>query len=68
MSFKLIIKYYWPHLAKYKKSSLLVFFSYGVAVAGGGIITPILYKRIMDVVSTAADPTAVGGTLVHTML
>ena len=68
MNLKLIIKYYWPHLKRYKKSSLLVFFSYGLGVVGGGIITPLLYKRIIDIVSTAGNPALVGDALIRTVL
>ena len=68
MNLKLIIKYYWPHLKRYKKSSLLVFFSYGLGVVGGGIITPLLYKRIIDIVSTAGHPALVGYALIRTVL
>ncbi len=63
MNLKLIIKYYWPHLKRYKKSALLAFFSYGLGVVGGGIITPLLYKRIIDIVSTAGNPALVGDAI-----
>lgn len=68
MNLKLIIKYYWPHLLNYKKSTLLVFFSYGLGVVGGSIISPLLYKRIIDVVSAGGNPAAASGILVQTMI
>lgn len=68
MNFGLIFKYYWPHIKKYKKSNLLIFVSYGIAVVGSGIIAPLLYKRIIDVVTTAGVPAAASGILVNTLL
>ncbi len=66
MNIKLIFKYYWPHIKKYRKSNLLVFVSYGIAVVGSGIAAPLLYKRIIDAVSTG-NPAAVSETLMSTI-
>ncbi|MBI2042456.1 MAG: ABC transporter ATP-binding protein [Candidatus Nealsonbacteria bacterium] len=68
MNLKLIFKYYWPHLKKYKKSNLLVFVSYGIAVAGSSIIAPLLYKRIIDVVTTTGVPAEASSVLINTLL
>lgn len=68
MDIKLIFKYYWPHLKKYKKSTFLVFASYSLAVAGSGMLAPILYKRIIDIVSGAGNPAAASAALINTVL
>lgn len=68
MNIKLTLKYFWPHIKRYKKSNLLTFVSYGIAVVGSGIATPLLYKRIIDVVSGAETPEAVSGILINTVL
>lgn len=48
---KTIISYYWTHIVKYKKSFFLTFILYGVAIAIGGSVTPLYYKKIIDVIS-----------------
>ena len=67
MNIKLIFKYYWPHLKKYKKSTVLVFASYALAVVGSGMVTPVLYKRIIDIVSGAGGSAAVSSALLNTV-
>ncbi|MBI4034179.1 MAG: ABC transporter ATP-binding protein [Candidatus Brennerbacteria bacterium] len=68
MNLKLIFKYYWPQLKKYRMSVPLVFLSYALAVAGSGVAAPLLYKRIIDSVSTAGNPAAVSGVLINAVL
>ena len=68
MNLKLIIKYFWPHILNYKKSTLLVFFSYGLGTVGAGIVSPLLYKRVIDAVSGGALPEAVSGMLIETLI
>ena len=63
MDIRLIFKYYLPHLKKYKKSTALVLTSYALAVAGSGMVTPVLYKRIMDIVSGTGDASALINTV-----
>src|SRR3989344_2326720 len=63
MDIRLIFKYYLPHLKKYKKSTVLVLTSYALAVAGSGMVTPVLYKRIMDIVSGTGDASALINTV-----
>lgn len=67
MSIRLIFRYYWPHIKKYKKTGLLVFISYGIATGIGGAIIPLLYKKIIDVVTSTTDPTQVFGDLITTI-
>lgn len=68
MDIKLIFKYYWPHIKKYKISGLLVLFIYGLAVAGSAIGTPLLFKKIIDVVSNTQDPSSIANTLITTVI
>lgn len=67
MNISLIFKYYWPHIKKYKKSVPLVFVSYGLALVSTSIISPLLYKRIVDAVAGAPDPMLVGPVLFSTL-
>jgi len=68
MDIKLILKYYWPHFKRYKKSACVVFVSYAVAVVGSGMAAPVLYKRIMDVVSDTSRIADAPATLINTVL
>lgn len=63
MNIKLIFKYYWPYIKKYKKSGMIVFLGYGLALVGTDVIGPLLYKQIIDIVSSAKDPLVGGGML-----
>lgn len=56
MNIGVVFKYYWPHIKRYKKSVALVFLSYGLAVAGSSIISPVLYKQIIDIASGSTNP------------
>ena len=51
MPFKRIFHYYWLQTKKYKWSFYFTFIIYGLAVVFSNILNPILYKRIIDVVS-----------------
>ncbi|MDP3981939.1 MAG: ABC transporter ATP-binding protein [bacterium] len=68
MNIRQIFKYYFPHVKKYWASTILVFFSYGLAVIGTGLVIPVLHKRIIDAVSSGADPASLGAILIHTVL
>ncbi len=68
MDIKLIFKYYWPHIKRYKKSTLLVFVAYFVAIVGSDIFLPLLYKEIVDIVSGASTPSLVSGELMLLLL
>lgn len=68
MNIALIFKYYWPHIKKYKKSVSLIFLSYGLALASTSIVSPLLYKRIMDTVAGVSDPALASTTLVSTLI
>ena len=68
MDIRPIFKYYLPHLRKYQKSTWLVFVSYSLAVVGSGMVTPVLYKRIIDIVSGAEKSTTISIELINTVL
>ncbi len=52
MQIKKIFAYYWPHIKKYKWVNILTFGSYGVAVIMSEIFTPLLYKKLVDIMSS----------------
>ncbi|MFZ2187892.1 MAG: ABC transporter ATP-binding protein [Candidatus Moraniibacteriota bacterium] len=59
-----IFKYYWPHIKKYRIIIGIYFFLYGVAVILSDIVTPIVYKGLIDVISRGATaPLASANTL-----
>jgi ATP-binding cassette, subfamily B, bacterial len=68
MRIGLIFKYYWPHVKKYKKSGILAVLGYGIGVIGVSAITPLLYKRIIDIVSTVQDASIAGEELMVVVL
>lgn len=68
MNIVLVLKYYWPHIKKYKKSTFLVFFSYGLAVASTTVITPLIYRKIIDLVMANPDPLLIASQLITIVL
>ncbi|MEK7503628.1 MAG: ABC transporter ATP-binding protein [Patescibacteria group bacterium] len=68
MDIKLIFKYYWPHLKKYKKSTFFIFLSYSLAVVGSGMVAPVLYKRIIDIISRAGNPADASAAIINTVM
>ena len=51
MPFKRIFYYYWLQIKKYKWSFFLVLFAYGIGVILSDILNPLLYKKIIDLIS-----------------
>ncbi|QSH39671.1 ABC transporter ATP-binding protein [Candidatus Kaiserbacteria bacterium] len=51
ITFKEILKYYWPHVVAYKWSVSLGILTFGFGGVLASAITPLLYKRIIDVTS-----------------
>jgi len=68
MNIKTILKYYWPHLKRYKKTVLLLFISYAGAIVMADILVPLLYKRIVDLVSTTSSPALISGELFQILI
>jgi ATP-binding cassette subfamily B protein len=53
MQLKKILGYYWPHIKKYKWSFTIPFIFYGIATVVSQIGIPLVYKQIIDIVSTS---------------
>ncbi len=68
MNPKLIFKYYWPYIKRYKKSTALVFLFFGIAVVATDILSPILYKRIVDLISLGEISAETSTQLFETIL
>jgi len=67
MNIRLIFKYYLPYIKRYRKSTILVFASYLFAVICGGIGSPLIYKRILDIVSSNQASEVVASSLFNTV-
>lgn len=50
-SWRRVIYYYWLHARNYKKSYLLAFFAYTLAVFTDNALIPYLYRNIIDLIS-----------------
>lgn len=68
ISLKLIFKYYWPHIKRYKKTIILTFALFGSAVVLTDIFSPLLYKKIMDLVSLGEVSEELSRSLIMTIL
>jgi ATP-binding cassette subfamily B protein len=59
-------KYYWPHVKRYPRSVITTFAAYGVGAVLMHLVIPIIYKEIVDVVSSGdVDPTTAGAHLLE---
>jgi len=52
VNFRRILHYLWPQIRKHYVSFVLVFFSYGVALALDSIIKPLILKQVIDLFSS----------------
>lgn len=68
ITFKEIIKYYWPHIVVYKKSALLGLLAFGAGGLLSSAVTPLLYKRIIDITSVPLNEGSVDGLIVTLLL
>ncbi len=50
LNIPLIWKYLWPHVRAYKWSTLFIFGISAIAFILGGVVTPKVYQRIIDVI------------------
>lgn len=55
---RLIISYFLPHIQKYKWTFYLAFVGYGISFILGGIIQPLYYKEIMDIITSSVEDSA----------
>jgi len=64
MKFKLIFKHYWPHVKKYPKTGIFTLVCYGLGAILASIITPIFYKRIIDIASGSITDIDIGKEII----
>ncbi len=57
------LKYVFPFIKKYPIANTLVFVFYGIAVILTNFIAPIIYKRIIDIISLGIKPALVAQNL-----
>lgn len=62
-SFKKIWKHLWPQIKKFKWSFYLTFLTYGIGIIVINVFRPIVYKRIIDVLSTSTPNIVVANSL-----
>lgn len=55
MSIRKIVSWYWKVVGKYRWRFLSGIFLYGIAAVSGGVVPPIIYKHIVDVISNGGD-------------
>lgn len=48
--------YYWPHMKRYPKSHIVTFVAFGLSLVGTEVVTPLIYKNIIDTVSGVNTP------------
>lgn len=65
MHFRRIFHYYWRQMRKYKFSFFFIFFAYGVAIILSSILNPLLYKKIIDLISGNVPTVTLAGELGH---
>lgn len=56
VSFSKVLKYFWPHIRKYKWHILLTFFAVTVTSLATGVFSPIVYKNIIDILTKTTNP------------
>ncbi|MDP3735469.1 MAG: ABC transporter ATP-binding protein [bacterium] len=63
--FRTIIHYYWLQMKKYRWSffSALSFYATGTLISNG--VTPVLYRRLIDAISSEPEKSAIAQTLFH---
>ncbi len=52
MNYKSIFSHYWKFLKKYRRLQVIIFFLYGLGALSTTVIVPLIYKGIVDIVST----------------
>lgn len=56
VSYRTILRYYWTQMRKHRGYFALVFILYAIGVVFAGLITPLWYRRIIDVLAASHDP------------
>ncbi len=68
MDLKKIFKYYVAYAKKYWVTVLVTFIFYGLAVVLASVLSPLLYKEIIDTVSSSLDPVSSKQELISIVL
>ncbi len=55
MQIKKILGYYWSHIKKHKWITILTLSTYAIGVIFSEIFTPLLYKRLIDIITNATE-------------
>lgn len=56
ISFGKILSYYWPHMKKYKWFVALAFFSSTISSVAAGVLSPVVYQNLIDLISNSSIP------------
>lgn len=56
VKFFTVMKYFWPSLSRYKWPTIIVFLSSTAAILLGAVLQPIVYKNIINAISSAPVP------------
>lgn len=56
VKFFTVLKYFWPAIKKYQIFVYLVFLGSGIAIYLNMVWQPVIYKNIIDIVSSAPAP------------
>ena len=68
ITFKDIVRYYWPHVRKYKWSTLFALVAFGTGGLLANAFTPLLYKQLIDLTSVPLTPETTQGLTVTLIL
>ncbi|OGN28818.1 MAG: hypothetical protein A3A33_03510 [Candidatus Yanofskybacteria bacterium RIFCSPLOWO2_01_FULL_49_25] len=67
-SYRTIVRYYWMQMRKHRGYFAMVFVMYAIGVVFAGLITPLLYRHIIDVLAASPDPLQAWPTLVRLLI
>lgn len=65
MNIRKIFGYYWPHVKRYKWGLIVSLFAFMIATIAGGILVPIVYKEIFDLVASGTPNTVYNELILH---
>ena len=64
----LILSYFLPHINKYKKTFYACFVGYGIAYVLGGIIKPLFYRDIINVITSVEENASVAKEIISLVI
>ena len=65
---KSVLVYYWPIVKKYKRTIIIIFFGYGGGIFLASTVLPLLYRSLIDTISTSERSPEVASTLFYIFL